>query len=133
MQGGFRISTGERRRRAGDSFVPMINIVFLLLIFFLLSATIAPPDPFDMTLPDADLAETGEGIPADTLVVSAAGEVMFGTASGEAALEAIALRAGAGPLILRVDAGYDGAAFAALLARLAERGLAEVRLTVRQP
>ncbi|MGR3522560.1 MAG: biopolymer transporter ExbD, partial [Paracoccus sp. (in: a-proteobacteria)] len=31
----------------------MINVVFLLLIFFLLTAQIAPAPPFDVTPPDS--------------------------------------------------------------------------------
>ena len=32
----------------------MINVAFLLLIFFLMVAVIAPPDPFAVALPEAD-------------------------------------------------------------------------------
>lgn len=133
MQGGFRIGTERRRRGAGDTFVPMINIVFLLLIFFLLSATIAPPDPFDMTLPDADVADADGVVSPDTLHVSADGALIFGGAQGDAALAAVAARSVTGPLTVRADARFDGAAFAALLGRLAAVGVDEVNLTVRQP
>ena len=34
-----------KRRPRGESIIPMINVVFLLLIFFLLTAQIAPADP----------------------------------------------------------------------------------------
>lgn len=133
MQGGFRITASRRQRGARDAFVPMINIVFLLLIFFMLSATIAPPDPFDMTLPEADIAET-EAVPsADVLHVSAAGELRFGEARGDAALRAVASLQGDGPLALRAHAELDGAAFSALLGRLAGLGVTEIALTVRQP
>ena len=133
MDSGFRISTVRRRRGAGDTFVPMINIVFLLLIFFLLSATIAPPDPFDMTLPDAELAEAEVAAPPETLHVSAEGELVFGAVRGDDALAAIAARADSGPLTVRADAGFDGAAFAVLMSRLAAVGVDKVELTVRQP
>jgi biopolymer transport protein ExbD len=133
MQSGFQITTARRRRRAGDTFVPMINIVFLLLIFFLLSATIAPPDPFDMTLPEASIAEAETVAPPDVLHISATGEVIFGEMRGDAALRAVAARQGAGPVALRADAELDGAAFSALLGQLAALGVTDIDLTVRQP
>jgi periplasmic protein TonB len=40
------------RRPRAESVVPMINVVFLLLVFFLMTATIAPPDPFASVPPD---------------------------------------------------------------------------------
>lgn len=133
MQGGFRISAERRRRGAGDTFVPMINIVFLLLIFFLLSATIAPPDPFDVSLPEASVAEAEEAGTPDTLHVAADGALRFGMARGEAALAAIAQRTQGEILILRADAQLDGAAFSALLSRLAGSGVTALKLSVRQP
>lgn len=133
MQGGFQITTGRRRRAAGDTFVPMINIVFLLLIFFLLSATIAPPDPFDMTLPEASIAEAETVALPDVLHVSAAGDVIFAELRGDAALRAVSVRQNAGPLAVRADAQLNGAAFSALLGQLAALGVTDIDLTVRQP
>jgi biopolymer transport protein ExbD len=133
MQSGFPIITAKRRRRAGDTFVPMINIVSLLLIFFLLSATIAPPDPFDMTLPEAAIAEAETVALPDVLHISATGEVIFGEMRGDAALRAVAARQNAGPVALRADAELDGAAFSALLGQLAALGVTDIELTVRQP
>jgi biopolymer transport protein ExbD len=133
MQSGFLITTARRRRAAGDTFVPMINIVFLLLIFFLLSATIAPPDPFDMTLPEAAIAEAETVALPGVLHVSATGEIIFGEMHGDAALRAVATRQNAGRLALRADAQLDGAAFSALLGQLAALGVTDIELTVRQP
>jgi biopolymer transport protein ExbD len=133
MQSGFQITTARRRRAAGDTFVPMINIVFLLLIFFLLSATIAPPDLFDMTLPEATIAEAETVAQPDVLHVAATGEIIFGEMRGDAALRAVATRENAGPLALRADAQLDGTAFSALLGQLAALGVTDIELTVRQP
>ncbi|WP_371037298.1 ExbD/TolR family protein [Rhodosalinus sp. FB01] len=117
-------------RTRPEAIVPMINVVFLLLIFFLMTAEIAPPAPFDVTPPQAG-AETGAEAGA-VLHVSAAGRVAFGGAEGAAAWEALAARdAGAGPLTVRADATLPAAEFAALLRRLAETGAAEIELAVR--
>ncbi len=119
-----------RVRTRPEAIVPMINVVFLLLIFFLMTAEIAPPAPFDVTPPQAG-AEAG--IEAGTVLhLSADGRVAFGGAEGAAAWDALAARAeGAGPLPVRADAALPAAEFAALLRRLAETGAADVELAVR--
>jgi biopolymer transport protein ExbD len=137
MQGKFLIDRSTRRRDAGDTFVPLINIVFLLLIFFLLSATIAPPDPLDVTLPEAQIVANDAPASENTLHVSLDGTLVFGNLRDDAALAAAVARAEqgaeAGPLILRADAGLDGAVFSGLLSRLAEQGVTDLGVTVRLP
>ena len=65
---------GARPRRPRESAVPMINIVFLLLIFFLMTATIAPPAPFAVTPPAAERAgETGAGPVLPPVGIAASG------------------------------------------------------------
>lgn len=134
MKSGFAITHQRPKRSAGDTFVPMINIVFLLLIFFLLSATIAPPDPFDMALPEATSSEGDQSQGGNTLYVSAAGDLVYEGFQNEAALAAIATRNSAmGALIVRADAGLDGAAFASILSQLSMLGVTDLTVTVRQP
>ena len=41
------------RRRTADSVTPLINVVFLLLIFFMLTGTISRPDLLDVRPPAA--------------------------------------------------------------------------------
>ncbi len=110
-------------RRRGESIVPMINVVFLLLIFFLMTATIAPPDPFETAPPEAETAGTAE--PADILFVGAGGELAFGDTRGAAVFAAVP--AGA-PLLVRADARLEADDLAGVLARLAGAGVTEVRL-----
>lgn len=56
--------------RARDSnLLPMINVVFLLLIFFLISAQLTPPEPFAVTPPTATPQD--EAAPDFTLHLSA--------------------------------------------------------------
>ncbi|MEC3859975.1 biopolymer transporter ExbD [Mesobacterium sp. TK19101] len=109
------------RRDLGEQIVPMINVVFLLLIFFLMTAQIAPPDPFDIRLPEAE-AE-GEADP-DALFLSADGQTAFGALRGSDAIAAAA----ASPVTLRADARADAAALAQVLAQLAQAGATEVAL-----
>jgi len=59
---------GRKRIRHGINLVPLINIVFLLLIFFMLSSTLITPDKFDIQLPESDKGDTHESVPIVILV-----------------------------------------------------------------
>lgn len=115
----------DTRRQRGESIVPMINVVFLLLIFFLMSARIAPPDPFE-TAPPA--ARGGVPVEGDTLHVSAEGALAYGAARGDAVFQALAERGRETPLAIRADAGLEAATLARLAGRLAAAGQDRLRL-----
>lgn len=69
-----------RKRQQAESVIPMINVVFLLLIFFLMSARLTAPAPVDVT-PPTSVADT----PVQTvepLFVDAKGEAAFGDQTG---------------------------------------------------
>jgi biopolymer transport protein ExbD len=103
----------------------MINVVFLLLIFFLMTAQIVPPAPFDMTLPTA---EGDEDVGQMALYINANGDIAFETARGDAALaEAAALPEGK-PLRLYADATLPAATLAQVLSRLAALGATQVEI-----
>ncbi|WP_242511829.1 ExbD/TolR family protein [Rhodobaculum claviforme] len=110
----------------------MINIVFLLLVFFMLTATIAPPDPLQVQPPVARGAAATEGREV-TLHVGADGALMIGDARAEAALAALAALPDGTALRVNADAGLDGAAFARLLGRLAAAGVTELSVVVAAP
>lgn len=123
----MRIDMPPRRPR-GETIIPMINVVFLLLIFFLLTAQIAPSTPFPLTPPDS-----ASDLPAearDVLFVSATGELAWNEARGEAVWPAIARRAGSGPIEIRADAAADAALLAGHLKRLHAVSDAGARLVV---
>lgn len=127
------------RKAPTENIVPMINVVFLLLIFFLMTAQIAPPEPLPVTPPEASSEDPAE---ADlTLYLGADGNLVFRDASGtEVALRALELariaRCGDGgcagatvpPLILRADAGVPAPQIARLLPRLAAIGFSGIQL-----
>lgn len=116
----IRLKSPPRARP--DSVVPMINVAFLLLVFFLMTAVIAPPDPVEVTPPLAG-AEAADPVSA-TLVVTADGTLALGELRGEAVFLAVP----AGRLRIRADAGLDGAELARLIARLAAAGATQVDL-----
>lgn len=107
------------RRAAREPVVPMINVVFLLLIFFLMTAQIAPPPPFDVTLPSA----TGEEDGGDTaLYISAEGKIAFQSLRGDAALAAAVGQDTETPLRLHADASLPATELARVLAQLSALG-----------
>lgn len=125
------------RRPRAESIVPMINVVFLLLIFFLMTSRLAPPEPFAVAPPTAPEGTELPEMPV--LYLSAAGEVGHEDQRGEAAIAAFVAAAGArrgqgedSPPRLRADAGVEAAELARLLKALTEAGLSEVALVVAQ-
>lgn len=121
----------EQRQEPPESVIPMINVVFLLLIFFLISATLSPP--VEAEPPISALA----GEPADpaALVIDKDGVAAFGEQRGEAAVEAAAQafdKKSAEPMALLADAGAPGAALARTMRSLAALGVRHVALTTIQ-
>jgi biopolymer transport protein ExbD len=62
-------------RRSRDSTIPLINVVFLMLIFFLIAGTLAPPLDPDLKLVETSDLEGRE--PPDALVLRADGTLSF--------------------------------------------------------
>lgn len=126
------------RPRPSASIVPMINVVFLLLIFFLMTAQIAPPVPFEVTPPNVEM----QGDPAEaefTLYLGADGALAYRDKQGPGALDALqqalaeicvsgACADNMPSLVLRADGAVEGAAFARLMAQLAQTGFSRVTL-----
>lgn len=115
----------EDKRDKAENIVPMINVVFLLLIFFLMTAQITPPAPLEVSPPRAEGAALD---PEQALYVDAAGHLAYGTARDQAALDALANRAADTPLPLYADAALPGSDLARLMTRLA--GLGQGRITL---
>lgn len=118
------------RRTPREAIVPMINVVFLLLIFFLMTARIAPPDPFGARPPRA--AEGGEPEGARVLHIAADGRMALGELTGAAALDALS-KPGDGPVRVRADGKLAAAELARILREIASRGAGPAELTVIRP
>lgn len=65
--------TPPRKRR--DSTIPLINVVFLMLVFFLIAGTVAPPLDPNLNLVQTNDLEGRE--PPDALVLHADGRLSF--------------------------------------------------------
>lgn len=112
----------HKNRTASDSIVPMINVAFLLLIFFLMTAVLAPPDLFKVSPPAASVV-SAQPLPG-TLVINAEGELAIGQVRGDAVYAALPN----GPLRVRADAALDGARLVQIVGRLADAGVTSIEL-----
>lgn len=108
----------------------MINVVFLLLIFFLMTATISPPEPFEISAPESATEQPAESDLA--LYMDSQGLTAWSGQQGDAAIAAL-LASGIGrspdtPLIVRADRGVPAVEIARLLRRLAFGGVVNAQL-----
>lgn len=126
----MRFAPPPAPRPARENIVPMINVVFLLLIFFLMTAQIAPPEPFEVTPPASTAEAPAEG--RAVLHVSASGELAYAGATGDAVFERLETAPPEEPLMLRADTGFDAGDLAGLMARLHAAGIARVDLVTRR-
>lgn len=62
----LRLRQVTKKRESGDRLIPLINVVFLMLIFFLLAGSIHPPDPFGISLP---FSQSEQIRPSDSLAL----------------------------------------------------------------
>ncbi|WP_371928345.1 ExbD/TolR family protein [Oceanicola sp. 502str15] len=113
------------RRQPAESVVPMINVVFLLLIFFLMTSSLTPPEPIEVEPPVAQ-GDEAERRPA-TLYIGADGTLAFEEVRGEAALAAFVAVAGE-VAQLRADGRAKASEVAAVLKQLAAAGVPRVEL-----
>lgn len=67
----------EPPRRQFETLVPLINVVFLLLIFFLLAGSMKPSENVAVSLPEGMLNDREKDVPT-TLIVEADGFVWLG-------------------------------------------------------
>jgi len=117
------------RKPRAESIVPMINVVFLLLIFFLMTSQIAPPDPFEITPPTAN--QDGEATAEPVLYINAAGTVHFDGMEGPDAFARLApLAATSDVLLIKADAQLEASTLAATLTALTQAGFASVEIVV---
>lgn len=89
---------GRRRPRSGPNLTPLVDVVFLLLLFFMLTSHFVREEVIELNLPEAESGVEGE----ETLevVLTAAGEILLG--ERPVAMEELP-RQMAGELALRGD------------------------------
>lgn len=129
------------RRKPQENLLPMINVVFLLLIFFLISARLTPPEPFPVAPPEAETVTEAQSQGEFTLFLSQAGELGYLDQLGDVALTDIAAarteycgrtdcEAEPPRLTLRADRAMSASQLAALMPRLSGLGFKAIELVV---
>lgn len=117
------------------SQLPLINVVFLMLIFFLLAGTIAPAYELDVSPPSAQQSDS-QSRQGSTVYVSKDGQVSFqnGLMDIAALGAAVAQRPDGSPDNLRVavDEETDGQLLIDVVAQLRGAGVSRVYLVTRQ-
>ena len=89
MDGAFGLS--RRKRRLLINIAPLIDVMFLLLIFFMVSSTFRETMGIDVALPDSSSAE--EQAPADLRIyLDAEGQLMLEDAPAPQSVEAVTAR-----------------------------------------
>ena len=135
-----------RPRRTIEVMLPMIDVVFFLIVFFMIVSQVAEPEPFALVRPEAGRTEPVRAPLALYLDANGvAGHVdPEGALTGADALSALmqaraALCARADclanppGLLLHADASAPGAALARIMADLSAEGFGAIRLvTVRR-
>jgi len=121
-----------KQRRQTEPALPMINVVFLLLIFFLMSAQIVAPPPLDVSPPVAERGAAPEG--DLRLHISAEGEIALGDLRGSAVWDRLSERPDAAgtpantTVLIRADGALPAADLASVITRISALGFARVQL-----
>ncbi len=117
-----------RPRRKRDSTIPLINVVFLMLIFFLIAGTLAAPLDPDLELVNTTELEGRE--PPDALVLHQDGSLSFrGTATDP---EAYMADHGTEPVRIVPDRNVSGARLIEVTGTLRRLGASSVFLVTVQ-
>ena len=124
------VAPPKRPRSTEENILPLINIVFLLLIFFMLAGVLAQKPPFELTPPATTDAEQSTQLENKVLAVAGDGRLAFGgePITREALPQALADWPNDKPLQIRADGGLKADALGSLFTTLRGAGIAEVNL-----
>ncbi|MGF1553318.1 MAG: ExbD/TolR family protein [Paracoccaceae bacterium] len=128
-----RLSRPPRRQDDEERVLPLVNIVFLLLIFFMLAGRLAPSDPFEVEPARSERAERAEERPSTLLVGTGGRLALDGAVVDEAALIGRLAGASARRLVVRADARVEADRLVRLFGRLRGVGVAAIELQTARP
>jgi biopolymer transport protein ExbD len=120
-------------RRRGEAIIPLINVIFLLLVFVMLTMSIGPRAAFDIELPEA-VSGLAEGEPDLVLRVAPDGRLALG--SEAAALDAVLERIGEEErafVLIEADRRLPALEALSLVQRLRAVGAGRVDLSLARP
>jgi len=118
-------------RRDGDAGVlPLINVVFLLLIFFMVAARLAPPEPFAVAPPRS--AASGDA-PTEAALVTVAADGRMAVDGVALAPVSVAAAVAGRDVRLLADAQAGAGAVITLIGRIRAGGGGAVTLVTAPP
>lgn len=112
-------------RRRPDPTITLINVVFLMLTFFLIGGTVAPPLPAQVQL--VRLADSASVVPPDVLALDAEGRILWNGQPADPSAYAATLPEGRIARVLP-DRAAPAQALVALARDLRAAGAVEVRV-----
>lgn len=123
------------RRKRGDGHepvIPLINVIFLLLIFFLVTGTLRPAEVFDVAPPLAASGITTEVDPPAVLVAADGSVALAGipVALGELATQVATTlpESGDAHIVVKADGGVRSEILLAVFDQLERAGIRELSL-----
>ena len=130
---------GRRRIRIGLNLVPLINVIFLLLVFFMLAGTLRSPEPFGVEAPESTTSDKAEVEPVyeqAELVASADGRLSLNGqeiawADLEPALKELFRDVASPAVTFTIDADANTGDMVDLIGKLRAAGAKLVFLTTR--
>ncbi|MGC3871974.1 ExbD/TolR family protein [Halomonas sp. GXIMD04776] len=128
----------HRRDSVDVNLTPLIDVVFLLLIFFMVSTTFESPRALELTLPSSASATAQDASPV-ILSITQAGEYRLGEQtldSAQALHDALMSQADSAReqgLVIEADAQTTHETVVAALDEAAALGIQRVRIATRRP
>lgn len=134
----MRFTKPRAKAPAEDALIPLINVVFLMLIFFMIVGQITPPDALRIEPPSSRQGQLAEPEPVIVSMdatgrVALDGEIVPAAELAERLTAALAAQGKAAPAVtLKADAAVTQAQLRVLLDRLRALGVERVQLLSRQ-
>jgi biopolymer transport protein ExbD len=124
------------KRPEQENVIPLINVVFLLLIFFMLAGKLGQSDPFELTPPTSESERAPTERPA-TVYVGPDGQIALGdrVLALEGLEAAVRTRLADGPAVVRLksDQGAEANRVIDVMDALRRAGVARVTLLTTVP
>ena len=117
------------RRVEKEAIIPMVNVILLLLIFFLMTSSFIIPDPFEIEKPYAD--SSNKITTEERLNISKTGKVVVSTLDNEDAWLYLEKRTPQ-KLLLVTDGRFPAKDLLDISEKLKELGVVEISLLTNQ-
>lgn len=112
-----------------ESIIPMVNVIFLLLIFFLMTSSFIIPDPFELDKPYAD--SSNKVSTEERLYISKTGKVFISEKVNENAWRYLEQNTPE-KLLLIADSSFPAKDLLNISEKLKELGVIELNLLTNQ-